>query len=36
VAEMTDHKELFLFAKAVPSKADENAFIERLVLYLIL
>jgi hypothetical protein len=28
---MTDHKELFLFGRAVPGKADESAFIERLV-----
>lgn len=26
---MSDHKELFLFGRAVPSKADENEFIER-------
>ncbi|KAI6173317.1 E3 ubiquitin-protein ligase UBR5 [Aphelenchoides besseyi] len=28
---MRDHKELFLFGRAVPSKVDENAFMERIV-----
>jgi hypothetical protein len=26
---MADHKELYLFGRAVPTKADENAFVER-------
>ncbi|CAD5234617.1 unnamed protein product [Bursaphelenchus xylophilus] len=28
---MSDHKQLFLFGRAFPSKLDENAFIERII-----
>ncbi|CAD5229165.1 unnamed protein product [Bursaphelenchus okinawaensis] len=28
---MSDHKQLFLFGRAFPSKVDDNAFIERLI-----